>query len=243
MNKNQNGFSVLHIFLITVIVGLIGLVGWFVWQTNRGLNQRGDMGQDQVQVVTEDEKVSVELSVAQSNSTSSSDQIVELAPPEDNEPAGTLTARGVTVKSSIPDGWATTKCVEYAKIILPPTKPGVRCQSEDYGFISLMIVDGSSVNAPQNCDNESSKREEYSKYDWYVSYSCEEITVDGVSGVRESTEENEYAQFGGAGTSVTYTFRAPSGAAVQVSLTNAKDIGRPEYTQILDEYVRTLQFN
>jgi hypothetical protein len=38
MSKNQNGFSVIEGLLILVIVGILGGVGWYVWDSNKKSN-------------------------------------------------------------------------------------------------------------------------------------------------------------------------------------------------------------
>ena len=35
MKKNESGFSVVHVLLLLVVVGIIGFAGWKVWDTNR----------------------------------------------------------------------------------------------------------------------------------------------------------------------------------------------------------------
>jgi Tfp pilus assembly protein PilV len=50
VNRNQSGFSTVEIILIIVIVGAIGLVGWFVYHTKQNsdktLNQATSTSQN-----------------------------------------------------------------------------------------------------------------------------------------------------------------------------------------------------
>lgn len=50
INRNQSGFSTIEIILIIVIVGAIGLIGWFVYHTKQNsdktLNQATSTSQN-----------------------------------------------------------------------------------------------------------------------------------------------------------------------------------------------------
>lgn len=220
MKSNQRGFSAVEILIGIIVVGLLGAVGWLVY------DRQNSMADDK-------------LTTAQINQQ---EQNIDEALRQ--ETLTTLvSSRGVSLATaSLPTGWnSTEKCEEYTALILPPEKTSVKCGTEDFGFIALSIIQAGNTDAPNNCDGVEAKRTEYKQYDWFVSYDCELATVDGKQAVKETTVQNENAALIGASTYVIYTLRLSEETAVTASFTNIKDTGKPEYINTFNDFVKTLR--
>lgn len=225
MKKYQKGFGSV-VLLIILVIGLASTAGWVVYSRQKNKSnlpaQTSQMQQNsQATTYTDANVVSKDKSV-------------------------TLLGNNITVTSGIlPEGWRVIQGCDKSLahvIILPTDISGIKCGTEDAGFMSIGIIDAKNTNAPRNCDNANTLRDQDSKYDWFVSYDCVVVTVNDMQGVQETTVENENAPFGGANTYTQFTFRLSDKTAVTASLTNSKDLNRPQYTDIFNNFVNTLKF-
>lgn len=219
MHKNQRGFSIAELIILVVVVGALGGGGWYVASTRKAADSK------KTDVTTETASTPEE-----SNAT-------------EEELTTVLDYDGIKISaSSIPEGWKTQQCVESSKYILPPTKSDVKCNSDDHGFFSIGTTEISDTSNPPDCSHEATRRTEYSEQEWYVSYDCEIVTVDGKTGVKSTTVENEMSMLG-AGTVYYYSFRLTESKAVVASFVDTASTSNPAYVTAFHDFVKSLQFD
>lgn len=224
MKNNQKGFSVVEIFIVIVVIGLIGAVGWLVYSRQKSKSNNKEM-------------------TTQTNNSATKGSDIHI-----NKQESLITLindNGISVATtSLPTGWKIEKgCGDKSMFILTPEKLRVKCGTEDSGgYISLTILAANNIDVFKNCEQLEAKRTEYKQYDWYVSYDCELITVGDKQAVKETRVQNEKSPFGGANMYIVYTFNLSGKTAVSVQFANYNDDGKPEYTNIFNNFVNSLRF-
>ncbi|MBX4190735.1 hypothetical protein KW794_01470 [Candidatus Saccharibacteria bacterium] len=155
--KSQKGFSAIEGLLILVIVGLLGFVGWFVYNSNTKTNQS----------LSNAEKTSASNKLPSKPSTSKAGET-------DGWKSFSTTAGQFSLK--YPATWATATegCSDGLILLGADSKSLGKCASESFGQMSVwsLKVDGQSS---QGMDKGG-----------YKDVAKQDVTVAGVSGVRES---------------------------------------------------------
>jgi hypothetical protein len=190
MSTHQKGFGTLEVVIVAIGIVLLGFVGWRVWDAQ---NQPKDAA-----------NTAPSASSTQEKSTGSA--AVTLA----KDATYTVTT------PALPDGWKSSECSGNT-LLLPPTKASVRCEGEDSGYAGVYLGTLDSFGGYKDCSHEAAKNAESKQFDWFVSYACQQQTVDAKTVVKETTVYSEKNAFTGAGTSVTYTYLLAGDMVVRLS--------------------------
>lgn len=228
MHRNQKGFSIVEIIIVIVAIGILGGAGWYVMKTREAKTDKSA-------------STSESTETADSESTETTDE----AAAESTEWTGLVSDKGITV--TVPAdlyGWKQQTCDESGTttFLLPPEKPNVKCNSDDTGFIGISIVAIDDSQTPKDCSNAATKRTEYSTYDWFVSYACDLVTVDGKQGVKTTVVENELSM-SGAGSVYNYSFRLTGTHAVTIGFVDPNATSKPANVETFHKIVNSLQFD
>lgn len=222
MKKNEHGSGIVQILIALVVVGLVIAVGWLVYDKQKNNSN-------------------TKQPVSQANKQKQD-------APKPTIPRTTLiSSDNIQITyTKLPEGWKlTSDCQEDSayptKIILPPNKDSLRCRSEDWGFVAVSIAPDANA-ATKDCSKEEDRRKENQGNDYFVSYTCDEITVDSHKGTKETYVSNEKAPLTGGDTFTEYNFILENGKTIRISFTNPTSSNKPDYTNTLDEFVKSLEF-
>jgi hypothetical protein len=217
---NNKGFGITVVLIIVVIVGLIGVAGWLVYDRQKDNTENSQTAQQEPEkeIATKEEKRVTLLSKEDVNVT----------------------------YVSLPEGWKLSEdCQDDenypTEILLPPGKEKLRCRSEDWGFAAFSIAP-TADGVEKDCSGEEDKIKEDQQNDYFVSYSCDEIVVSGNKGIKETHVSNEKAAFTEGDTFTEYSFVLENGKVFRVSYTNPTSLQKPEYTEQLESFVESLEF-
>lgn len=230
MKKVQKGFGAVEALIVLVVIGLIVVAGWLVYD-----RQQDSQSEQQTETTQE---------VQESQEPAKQTNTLDPAELREASDISLLKHKGIELASSyLPKGWSTTEqCDESTAYVLPPEKDEVKCFTEDSGQMSFTVVDSANTIAPQNCDNEASLISEYEQYEWYVSYECDVVTINNRQAVKETTVQNELSAFMGAATITNYAFWLTDEKVVIVSFENIEEKNTPEYTEIFNQFVESIKF-
>lgn len=209
--NSRNGFGISEVIIIVVIVGALGLVGAKAY-TSR--NDQPATGQTTNQTANETD---------QSNQNGDNDQ---MAPIGHLEPY------------TLPAGWTQMACGERIAIN-PPQTTAPNCQADQPNTVVVMYIDENVENIdPQSCSVTNERRN--MDYAGHASYECQDVTVDGQKGIRETVTDTERG-FAGEAVYTTYTFPS-DGKLLIIDYSDIKNNGYPSYLKDFDAFVQSLTF-
>jgi hypothetical protein len=230
MNKNkQYGFSAVEALLILVIVGILGFVGWYVWNANNKANKSLDNAAASGSV----------------NATPSKKKQTSSAPQADpTADWTTYSSKNGNFSLKYPSNWVKAKLPsdgcdvnDNFLLLAPDSKSlGIYCSEGSDGQIAVDSNKISEGFIPK-----------YTEGDGYKDVTNKSVTVDGVTGTRQSAtaEGQENAPALGAlpdGTKVIFYSFTTNG-----KIYTAEYDQRPSYTDVLNDFelmiTKTLKFS
>lgn len=211
-HPKTSGFGLVGVLGIVVLLGVLGLVGWRVYEVQH--NKQAAVQPQSQTPYSQDKRVGADDSI--------------LDPTDLIEPY------------TLPVAWKEKECHKGNIAIVPPNTFDPNCAANQPGtVISMYIADNYNYIDPESCASAKSKLDKSASVG-FKSYDCSDVIVGKKKGIRQVLEENEQG-FSGEATYTTYIFPA-DGQLLKIEYTNYKSQNQPDYLADFDTFVKSLKF-
>jgi len=213
MQKNQKGFTPIHVIFLLLALSLVGLVGWYVWHVHEHDKKKVTVTAAKITTYAECAKASgviqesyPEVCVKDGQRFTNPDQKVSATPPDPTADWQTVTTPDKHVSFKMPKSWVSIDCSDSGgsdKILYIASSSNLlaKCQSDYSGE--------ASVNYDNNAPNPAWPPAQQAGE---TTYSKESLKINGLTGYKITTITDGSVPYSGdAGTkSVQYWVSGPN---------------------------------
>lgn len=233
MYKNESGAGLVAVLVVIVILTLVGVVGWRIYDASNENTKQGTV------VVQPEQKA----------------EDIEAAPEDIAKELGLELIDGdVTIGASdsdldvmdfvasykMPKDWKVTSCHDEVTFIPKGTEEPNCAANQPGSVIYAALMDNHNYIDPSSCKITEPKSKE-ALLDERFKYSCKEVLVGEKNGIRETVVRTTDGSDEEASVNISYSFPADG----KLLVIGYEDYGVKEnkkFTKVFDVFVRTFNF-